>query len=199
METIRIAYISRLHSSKFSAFEYFIECLNDCSAVSLEVHIIGDGKDASMFSEHTKKSKSKIEFLFIGFKTIDFPLLNQYNLVVTMGRGVIESIGMKVPVAICGEQGYKGLVTTSNIFKFGITNFTGRSLNAFSSLSSDLSILNKIDIEDLDLLANSVREKYDVKNMPNQILRLVDSENLIPGNGSFFRTLILNFRMLLKI
>lgn len=196
-DSISICYISRLNSSKFSAFRFFIEEINKVKSVQLfKIVVAGDGIDADQFISYSRLSSHTIEFL--GYKDITVSFLGEYDLIVTQGRGIIESVGHGICSSVCGESGYKGLINFLNFDNFKNSNFTGRGMVENSNLESDLKNLKSIAREDKIRLAKKVRDKYDVESMKNDILELVRNENLVPCNGSVLKVLFMNLKMFFK-
>lgn len=192
----RIVYVSRLHQTKFEAFSFFIKEVTKLS-YPIIVDVAGDGEDSLLFKNLINEFNLVDKINFIGYRIVDFNFLNEYNLVVSMGRGVIEASSMGIPVAVCGEHGYKGLLNIENLDSFHWSNFTGRNVDMFSSLEADV---NDVSVGKIDMLrlSNQIRTNFDVMNLPDFILDLKCKVNLIPANGSLFRIFFLNLMMLLK-
>jgi len=178
----RIVYITGMRYDKLSSFEFFLDEFKSLTDINIIVDVIGDGDSRHLF-EKLAEEKGIKNIFFIGFKEVNDALLSKYDLVVTMGRGIIEGIGFGVPVAISGENGYKGIVDDNNFEKFSTTNFTGRNVVANGSLDQDLNRLYGNELCYLDGLNRKVREKYDVSNLHKEILNLYSNE-LVPYNGN---------------
>lgn len=169
----KIAFVSRIHEQKRKSFKNFVDQLKKLpDSIDYQVDVIGDGED---ITEWKKGLLPEMEINFAGHKRIDGNALHDYDLVVGQGRCVIEAIFSGIPAAVCGSEGYKGVVTVYSAQKFEKTNFTGRSLNSISDLSRDIANLNNHD-EDV---RNYIFSKYDVSQLYIGINEVVGHYHLI--------------------
>lgn len=207
----RIAWLSRLNIQKRNAFKHFMNSLSGCSEFSMcptiKVDIFGDGDDSANWHQIVSESHIPDNVLieFKGPTKVTGDFLGRFDLVIAQGRGVIEALVSGTPVAICGENGYAGLVTTNNFDEFARTNFTGRGIDhvQYSSLNSDLANLYSSTFQDqVKYLQNISAEIFDVNIFAELIenITLSSTERIkwIPNGGSISRCIINNFLCILK-
>lgn len=181
MNMLKIGYISGLRSDKLSSFTFFLDELQNMDSSGLKIDVIGDGPLNNIF----QKKVSDLGIMnvnFVGLKTINQEFLSKYSLIVTMGRGVIESMAYCTPVAVCGHEGFKGLVTSDNLAKFEQTNFTGRRISESQTLNFTLQKLSNGNLlKELSNLCALSRSKYDVSNIIVLISKLAWNDRLVPS------------------
>ncbi|MCI0521664.1 MAG: hypothetical protein L0Z70_15575, partial [Chloroflexi bacterium] len=78
---------------------------------------------------------------FLGGFRVQPGHLRQAELVVGQGRTAIEAMASGVAAAVCGNDGYYGLLTAENLAELARSNLTGRGMAASGSLSADLAQL----------------------------------------------------------
>lgn len=196
---LRLLYLSRLDRSKRPAFEGFVRELENLSNVDVGVQeiivdIAGDGPDREKWVQHLAQASiaPNIRVQFLGYRHVTGHFLRQYDLVVTMGRGILEALASGVPAAIAGPEGYKGLVREENFARFAPSNFTGRGTVGLGNLARDLKTLLSVDrLEHLSgrNLRSYVIERYSSESGAETLLHCLNvmGERLIPAGGRFLR------------
>lgn len=162
-----ILVVSRLTKDKEKAILTILDEVNQANLVEpLQIVIIGDGDSRSFLEQKAKEitytKKDKITINFLGSKRVAPGDLLQADLVVGQGRTVIEAIACKVPAAVCGNNGYIGLITPANLSSLAVTNLTGRNIKKITSLDDDIAYIKR-DREYLDTLYELAECRFDAR------------------------------------
>lgn len=188
---LNLVYITGLREEKFEAFKYFLHEIREHVKDDISVSIFGTGNDEHIFRKEVSDQCLDDLVDFAGFQSISYESLLKFDLAISMGRGVIECIDLQLPVAICGSQGYKGLVVMDNFDIFLQSNFTGRGVNKFSDLVSDIiqiksGVLNSIELN------NYVKDNFDVVKLRSKIDEISRFPDSVPFNSNVFHCLLEN-------
>jgi len=131
----------------------------------IQLLIVGDGEAKGMLK---KKADEIMELTggaasirFVGALRVNGADLRQADLVVGMGRTVIEAIASRVPAAVIGQDKYCGLITSDVYPEFSRANFSGIGINLEGSLITDLNRLEEYSKRELDEVYRLVYHEYD--------------------------------------
>ncbi len=119
---------------------------------------------------------------------LDKPIEKQIawaDLVITLGRGVLESFAQGKPVLVADNREYigaygDGYVTKDNISEIAKHNFSGRRFKHHLTREWIESELAKYDAADSDFLYAYVKEKHDVKKIVAEYLKSKQIHLVIP-------------------
>lgn len=128
-----VLFYSRMDSFKGNSYE---EIMLKFVSLGISVTVLGAGEK---YDEYKIKYNRTMHFL--DHKScIEIPeILNDYDLIVSNGRGVMEALSSNRPVIAVGIR-YCGLLTKNNILKYRNCNYTGgfmpvKKLNIENDLS----------------------------------------------------------------
>lgn len=162
----RVLSVSRLNKAKGpSILALFDQVEQYASEKPIECIVIGEGdaKPALILRAEKieKESSSRAKIKFLGGFRVNQSHLQQADLVVGQGRTVLEAIASGVPAAVCGENGYYGLLTTTSLPALATTNLTGRQYNPFSTLTEDLERLIEFREQEESSVYELAHSMYD--------------------------------------
>ncbi|MBE7175514.1 MAG: glycosyltransferase [Mucilaginibacter polytrichastri] len=195
----RIAYISGLRTAKLAPFRFFLDQIEKSVKLNLaplQIDIVGDGQHRADFEAEVRSRKLE-NVRFAGYSEITFEFLQNYHLVVAQARGALEALSMGIPVAICGDNGYKGLINMENVSSMVRTNLTGRGLDTAGNLGTDVAFLLRHGMSYNIELNSYIVKMYDVKMLRDAIIEICETENLVPFNGSMIRTSAMNLKTIM--
>lgn len=130
---LKIKYISRLDLDKLKSVLFFIECIDALSSkIDIEVSIIGSGKSFSYVFDKVKtvndKYKKRIIKLINGSTVID-EHIQKADVVVGVGRVILEALSHgKIPICV-GNNNYVGIVDKEKFIHISNVNFTDRNIS----------------------------------------------------------------------
>lgn len=198
-DKVCIALLSRVDSDKRMGFVGLVEELEAIPAGlplgNIDVEVYGMGEDMAWWRLYLENQKipTGVDVRFCGQVTVTAEFLNEFDLVVGQGRGVLEALAAGVPVAVSGERGYMGRVSTTNFATFARTNFTGRSMSPQTQLAQDLVQILDHPAEKREemMLRSIVEEQYSSESFCHVIIQQINTRgsNLIPAGGSAIKAL----------
>lgn len=175
-----ILFISRLVPSKMHSVQALFEQLRLAARNRLvECVIIGDGPTREALEEDAKKciivTNNRIKISFLGERRVKPSDLRQADIVIGQGRSVLEAIACNVPAAVCGSEGYKGLLTSETFPKMAVTNLSGRNIKPFSSLVDDLARLDTFRENGLNDVYKFAYDRYDAHRGATTIVSALEN------------------------
>lgn len=177
-EMPRVMAISRLHLGKHKALEVLFDEIRDAAqSKNVQLVVIGEGGGRPALekkaSEIMQQSEGRARIHFAGGFRITPSDLKQADLVVGQGRTVVEALASGVPAAVCGNQGYFGLLTPETLPTLVETNLTGRGIAWRGSLLADLEQLESYTSNKLDEVRKAAFNLYDVSQGATTIERTI--------------------------
>lgn len=159
-----------------------------------------DSKSENVIRQACKSLRIKSVFLGERFRRIEYKqiplLLNQADIVFSLGRGVIEAMLCgRIPVVFDFEGG-DGIVTPASIMQNMRCNFSGNLHNAHYTLDELICLLNEYKAEDAMQLRCIALEHFSANR---QIDRLIDIyyrhvnkkiESLSPINNQILASIV---------
>jgi len=170
---ISLLYVSRIDEEKKAIFEFLIDFLKQSNNVELK--IVGQGNYLENLINIVGKlpidikRKIKIE----GGVANPRRLMLEADLVLGVGRVLLESVSVNVPFLVLGEKGYGGKIDSHNLDKFLHHNLTERGLHitpysenrAIDRLKNDVSIqLNSSACLDTHEIFNTIKKNNSLSN-----------------------------------
>jgi hypothetical protein len=118
-------------------------------------------------------------------------ILIKYDVVITIGRTVQQSLVLGIPVFCYDHFGGPGFIFMENIFNAGYYNFSGRctkhkmsSLEIYNSIKSDYSNV----VSQREKLINYARENFHLPTTIDKLLiRLEKCKNFVPASSELFK------------
>jgi len=123
------AVISRLYPDKLPGILTFLAFALSCSVESVD--IFGDGYDLDALRDWVRDRDAEDRVRFQGAALDIASRLNGggYELVGSMGRGLLEAGACNIPICLVGYDGVKGIVRREEISELASNNFSGRGLS----------------------------------------------------------------------
>lgn len=161
---IKILYISRLDNDKIPSLMSFLEAVPELhKRFDLEINIIGDGEKYKVIQEIVDKINTSLKLTvinMIGGTTETEYYIKKSDIVIGVGRVILEAIALG-RFAIClGNNYYPGLVDKELLLKISEVNFTDRnSKRVFNPVNfiDDTSNL----VMNLDYELDKLKETYE--------------------------------------
>lgn len=139
-----------------NAIEFFVEYCNKCKSTDSQLNIVGDGNDLENLRNDVLNEKKEFKINFLGGSS-DIPkLVSSHDIILGMGRGIIEAMAMKKPAIISSYDNMKEMITIENIEDALFENFSGRGLER---VEID-KLINKINNLKSEEIQNIVEENY---------------------------------------
>jgi len=163
----RVLLVSRLNSQdKMQAVVNLLEEVERAAQqYPIELVIVGGGEYLQRIAEHANKivvrTHGQAQAKCIGNIRVALADIRQADLVVGQGRTVLEALGCGVAAAVCGQEGYFGLVRPENLAALARSNMTGRNVGARSNLACDLAALEMHRLHEFKKVRDIVLSKYD--------------------------------------
>lgn len=124
--------IARLEEEKFksiiNAIDVFYEYIKIINEQDIRLTIVGDGKIKEKIMEYVKNKEISDLVTFVGKVNNVKDYIENSDIVIAMGRCILEAIAMKRVAVISGVSNLKGIVNKYNIDSAVGGNFTGRSI-----------------------------------------------------------------------
>lgn len=163
----RILTISRLACEKAPAIEQLFEQVARVARYQpVDLLVIGDGKARAQLEQSANLIMSAaagpLNIRFLGGWRVSAQDVLQADMVVGQGRTVIEAVAWGVPAAVCGVDGYFGLLTCNTLPELARTNLTGRFLDWRSDLLADLQALAAYRAVEFPAIRDTCSAMYDV-------------------------------------
>lgn len=188
---LKILTASRLVPSKEKALLLLLDEVEQIGLKeSVQLVIIGEGESKMILENRakdiTKNTKGNAIISFPGGFRVHPTDLIQADLVIGQGRTVMEAIACGIPASVCGNDGYKGLITIDTLPTLAPTNLTGRMIKGNKKLIEDIRLLENHkthgvilvkqmakDLYDADLGVEAIEQAYNqIKDiLPNKYLR----------------------------
>lgn len=188
----RILIISRLVGEKLVAITHALrQVAVACQEIPLQVILIGGGEGsatvASIVQEALPRCGERLTVRMLGALRVRPVHLKQAELVIGQGRTVIEAIASGTPAAVCGVEGYKGLVRADNLALLAQSNLTGRGVQSYADLKGDLLAFADRRSTDFQQMRQMARALYDSSNGADAILAALEQNRLHLESGSSLR------------
>lgn len=153
----------------------------------LHIKIGGGGSELKKISEFARKINSALSFeciTLVGEVRDSSEFLRSSDIFVGVSRAAMEAGLCGLPVILCGNEGFAGLLTAENFDLAASSNFCGRGLkipdeNALFSALCD-AISSPVDTERVRLL---LKEGFDAETTAEQTLSVYRSSR-IPSRKS---------------
>ncbi len=145
---INLCYISRLDDDKIKALEFLLDCIPQLvKEFPLRLIIVGDGSNFNRVREICKSINEELHeeiIQLVGGSTDVFRYIEKSDMVVGIGRVLLEAVSMgKFPLCI-GDSYYTGFVGADDFIKFSDYNFTGRNMKREQKLQNLMDDIREI-------------------------------------------------------
>ncbi|MBF2718973.1 glycosyltransferase family 4 protein [Psychrobacter sp. NG254] len=144
--------VSRLSIEKYVGILKFIEYAYLSGIKGID--IVGDGTLTDFIKSEVMECGLDSYVTFLGERNVTSELLNQYAVVVGVGRVILEAIANQNLAFVIGTGGNEfmsGFVNEENISELAYENFTGRNLKSldYEGFQQQLGLVGKIKVEKL--------------------------------------------------
>lgn len=161
IETItNILIVSRLDQDKEISVYNAIQTVNYLFPQA-KITVLGDGSQKAKLEESSKLLNKKNRIAFLGYKTNTFDFYNEADLVIGMGRVLLESISLGKISVLSGYQGIVGVVNPSNYSFFKNYNFSGRGSTPLPGPLKLKDEIETLSLEERIELRTKVMEEFD--------------------------------------
>lgn len=190
--TLKLLLVSRFDRDKAQAIKFAVdEVCNAAQHLNLQFTLIGDGERAQILRDYAAQALGACsgcaDVKFMGSFRVCPSDLVQADLVIGQGRSVIEAMASGVPAAICGEEGYKGLLTRSRLSLLAKSNLTGRGITTDASLIEDLLRLEEYRAHEHEFMWQMAYDLYDVNRGADAIEQAIALSNTVYPKSSVRR------------
>ncbi len=124
----RFLIVSRLAEEKYDSIKNGIDFYKEYSKYNEDciLTIVGDGEIREKLKSYVKSINMEKYISFVGETNNVKDFIENCDVVIAMGRCILEAISMKRLAIICNEEGIKGIVDKNNIERAIESNFTLR-------------------------------------------------------------------------
>lgn len=154
-DKIKISYISRLDNDKIPSLISFLKSVPELQTrFDLEINIIGDGEKYKQIQEIVDKINTNVGskvINMVGGTTETEYYIEKSDIVIGVGRVILEAIALG-RFAIClGNKYYPGIVDNKLLLKISNVNFTDRNskriFNPADLIDDISSLVSNLDYE----------------------------------------------------
>lgn len=130
---LKIVYISRIDKDKLPSIVFFINCIEEIIKIfNVDVKIIGNGNEynyiVTMVNELNEKVGKQVIHIIPGSTNV-LEFMKAADIVVGVGRVLLEALSVKkIPICI-GNKNYVGIINRDNLMGISEVNFTDRNTN----------------------------------------------------------------------
>lgn len=176
--------IARFEEEKFYSIKNAIDLFFEYSKIvdndRLKLTIVGDGSIRKKLEEYviSINTNSKVEFVGKTNNTSNYIEIS--DIVLAIGRGILEAIAMKRVAVISSTKNLKGLVKPDNIEYAIDSNFTGRQTE-----KDDGTVIPEMDKKDIRNLAMEIKklDKLEIENIVNYNYEVIYNKLNIKDNS----------------
>ncbi|XXM72056.1 glycosyltransferase [Lysinibacillus sphaericus] len=170
-ETLKITYISRLDRDKLPSIKFFLRSIKKiASFINIDVKVIGKGEkleEVLILKNKINDSIGKNIITVIEGTNFISKYIEKSDVVVGVGRVILEAISCK-KIAICmGNKYYVGIIDSTNLLEISKVNFTDRACSEKLSTESflrDLISINKGEVQkETEKTYNLLMSHFDIK------------------------------------
>lgn len=127
---LNLIFVSRLDRFKVNGFLSFLQnlCNSTLSKTIRQIDVAGDGEAREQICAFIRNNTPGFRIRLLG--KVDEPrrILRKYDLVLGMGRVILEAIAEGLEALCIGYDGLKGYVTPELLHRLAYANFSGRGL-----------------------------------------------------------------------
>jgi len=167
-EKLNILYISRLDNDKFPSINFIIDALFKLAPkINWRLKILGSGNRYNDIVGKSAKVNNELaeeRIQVLGAKKNVSQYIISSDVVIGVGRVILEGIQWKKPVICIGNSNYVGLIDKSKLNKISQVNFTDRNSVENLDVSSLQKDLHKIVRSDPELLKTIEQNYKEVLN-----------------------------------
>ncbi|MBD7968939.1 glycosyltransferase [Paenibacillus gallinarum] len=152
-EKIRIVYISRMDSDKFASVLFLLMAVPTLALTikkGIEVTLVGDGDKFDFIKSYVgllNKNMNKEIVKVIGGSTNVQEIMQESDVVIGVGRVILEGVSYKKSVICIGNNNYPGLIDALKLKGISEVNFTDRNTSTPLSIEKfieDIKIVEKL-------------------------------------------------------
>lgn len=162
-----VAFLGTLTKNKTAPLRALLELI--ASQEQLHLTVIGNGPDRSDLTSEASRLGVSSRCDFLGSLADPRPILKNSDLVVTAGRGALESLSAGIPTVIATSDGVHGLARVQDVESLFAFNFTGRTpqstMGFFEELRSSVSEAAVLSREERSTLSETVHLVGDLRSV----------------------------------
>lgn len=172
--------ISRLDFDKEPSIINAIELIQGLIKLGYSIRIVGDGEAKTNIERSLRKVGSvsnKVEFMGSVSDTSEFII--ESDIVMGMGRVILEASIFGKPTILLGYDGIKGLITIDNLKYFITSNFSGRGYENVG-VERILKVISDDKLKSYSQeISELIKKTFDVSNLGDLIINKVEGVKLI--------------------
>ncbi len=166
--------VSRIDIAKISAIkkginfylEYCNNYLNNSNNLNVpfSLDILGDGNELTELKNYIKNYKNKYNINLIGSTSNVYEYIKNYDVVLGMGRCILEAISLKKLTILISYENYCGIINANSdeIDDIKYANYSGRNIIK-KNINEDIEFISNITENKLNNILNS-NYNYIYKN-----------------------------------
>ena len=178
--------ISRLAPEKITSIKNAIKIFKKYHKEhqNSKLTIVGEGECKDEILNEIKSIEDNA--IFLGARNDVIDLMLQNDVVIALGRCVLEAIATKRIAIISGYENVKGIITNQNIEEAARENFSGRNLED-ENIDNLVKKLDKLKIEEIRNIVNeNFSFAYENLNSKKNIFIIEENENLYINKTKYF-------------
>lgn len=154
----KFGLISRLENEKLQSIkngiDLFLEFAKKQNNKNIQLDIIGSGLEEENIKKYIElNNKNNFEINIVGATNNIKDAIDKYDVVIGIGRCILEGIAMKKIAILSGIENIKGVITPNNIDKIVLKNFVGRELPDIE-IKKVVNQLNKLNQKEIEKIVN---------------------------------------------
>lgn len=158
----KFVLISRLENEKLRSIKnginLFLEFAEEQNNKNIQLDIIGSGLEEENIKKYIElNNKNNFEINIVGATNNIKDAIEKYDVVIGIGRCILEAIAMKKIAILSGIENMKGIITPKNIDKIILKNFVGRELPD-TEIKKVINQLNKLNQKEMQKI---ISENYN--------------------------------------
>lgn len=187
--------ISRLNSEKEQSIKNAIDFfITFCKNTNKRAHlaILGSGNITEKIKEYVKTVNIYgFDIIFLGETSDVCKVIDNYNIVLGIGRCIIEAIAMKRIAIVSGYEEIVSVVTQDNFFDMLSTNFTGSGLR-YEKIEELVNKINQITESQIEEIVNKNYElAFNNINIDNNIYIMDENEKSLISRPDLINQMII--------
>ena len=190
--------ITRISNEKLTsiknAIDFYISYCDKTNIIDAQLNILGDGDKINEVKDYINKiNKKQYSIIFLGKSNDVTKYIKQSDIVLGLGRCILEAIVLRKLAIIAAYNGSVVLVKPNNIDIASKNNFDGKNFNIsfYDLLIEELIKLNNNTIN--DIVDNNYEYVYNNLNVKKNIYIINETKNFQENIDNYKSNLNCNF------
>lgn len=169
-EQKKILIVSRLDKDKKKSVETALQVMREIFPKSF-IYVAGEGMARQELEKSILPEDDNCRISFLGYKNDLKELYGLTDIVVGMGRVILEGLSYGKISILSGYEGVVGVVTPQNYDSFKSSNFSGRGLILCEDLQQLRRDIHALTSADLAHLQSLVSQEFNARTSWTNIIR----------------------------